>query len=228
MSGFRKILVPVVSLGVALVGVVGSAPPVAAVRSLPGVCAGVSHCRVVARTDVDGDRRRDAVGLVRESEDRLQVRVRTARGVLVTADRAVSPEFTGNTWNGSAYLDRHRGRELVVRAASFTGNRYYHVLTWRRAGLVPLAQPGGSNVWATAGNGQLVKGYWHRPRWPRGVVMLRYAWPHDEAGKRYDATLKKYRNSGRGWVLQKSTQRVVSSRTAASWLGFHVRGLKKQ
>ncbi len=84
----------------------------------PGVCAGVSTCRVVARVDVDGNGTRDPVALSRFGKNggpngSLVVRVKVGAHRIVKVRRKLTYWY-GPVWQGSAVLDGRKGRELVV------------------------------------------------------------------------------------------------------------------
>jgi hypothetical protein len=123
------------------------------------VCTGVRGCRVVAAVDVDGDGRRDQVGVIgRKPADggSITVRVRTATGhVLQTTGHDVY--WFGEPFLGAVPLDGAAGAEIVVGSTMGANYEEFRVVTYRDGRLVTLDAP--PAVWTKAG---LAKS---TPRW---------------------------------------------------------------
>jgi hypothetical protein len=196
-----------------------------------GVCDGVAGCRVVARVDVDGDGRRDDVGVAGRGSAAARsvvVRVRTGTGRIVSM-RAAAEFWPGSLWRGAAHLDGRRGAELVVGYTQGAHTLYYRALTWRAGRLLTLGAPGPRVLWVIDGAFFVSLGWQQLPRDPAGTVRQLTA---QRAGSSvhdpFRGTVTRYQWTPRGW-------RTVASRTvfpltdtaAYAWGGFHVPGLPR-
>lgn len=194
--------------------------------AVPRVCAGVAGCRVVAHVDVDGDGRRDAVGIARRGADgagdgRVVVRVRTARRI-VSTERRLSYWY-GRPWRGAARLDGVAGVELVVGYTTGAHTVFEQVLTWRSGRLVGLRAPGGEGSWVIDGSVNFQRGWLRRAGQPVGTVTLLDAQRNGGDGPRFTGTATRYLWSGGRWVEQaRATNRRLAERTAYGWSGWHV------
>ena len=114
----QRMFRPIAALAslLAATGMCAIASPAEAVG--PGVCTGITTCRVVARVDVDGNGTRDPVALSRLGKDggphgTVVIRAKVGRHRVVQARRKL-PYWYGPVWQGAAFLDGRKGRELVV------------------------------------------------------------------------------------------------------------------
>ena len=194
--------------------------------AVPRVCAGVAGCRVVSHADVDGDGRRDAVGVVRGGADgassgRVVVRVRTATRI-VSTERRLSYWY-GRPWRGAARLDGVPGAELVLGYTTGAHTVFEQVLTWRGGRLVGLRAPGGQGSWVIDGTVNFQLGWLRRAGQPVGVVTRLDARRNGGDGPTFTGTATRYLWSGGRWVEQaRVTNRSLTERTAYGWGGWHV------
>jgi hypothetical protein len=128
-------------------------------------CTGVADCRIVDRTDLDGDGRADQVGLVGHPTDRGTYHVWTradrprlrisVNGKLLTYDiQLAETEWYGNIFGGTAPVDSRPGREIIVGYQQGAHSRFYTMLNVSRGRLTTMAGPGVNNY----GKGNY--GYW--------------------------------------------------------------------
>lgn len=195
-----------------------------------GVCDGVAGCRVVARVDVNGDGVRDTVGVARRGtagapEGRVVVRVKVSPRRIVQTTRPTSYWYAG-PFHGAAGLDGQRGKELVLGFTTGAHTSFHWALTWRDGGLVTLRAPGGDRHWVVDSAANVSLGWFRAKGTPPGRVTFRSA---ERVGttKRFDARLRSYRWTKRGWSLVSTENRRVSEATAWSWGGWHVPGLPR-
>lgn len=194
--------------------------------AVPRVCAGVAGCRVVSHADVDGDGRRDAVGVERRGADgandgRVVVRVRTATRI-VSTERRLSYWY-GRPWRGAARLDGVPGAELVLGRTTGAHTVFEQVLTWRGGRLVGLRAPDGQGTWVIDGTVNFQLGWLRRAGQPGGTVTRLDAERNGGSGPTFTGTATRYRWSGGRWVEQaRATNRGLSQRTAYGWSGWHV------
>lgn len=208
-------------------GIVTGSSPASAEE---GVCAGVARCHVVGRADVNGDGKRDVVGIANRGANggakrSSVVRVQLASGRIVTARRE-APYFYGPLWQGAAGLDGRRGSELVVGHTSGAHTQFFHVLTWRSGRLVTLRAPRGYDTWAVDGTATVALGWQRTKQDPRGLIRLRTA--SLDAGDRWDATVTTYRwVDGRWRQRAKRTVADATTDTVSGWGGWRVPGLDR-
>ena len=198
-----------------------------------GVCAGLRGCRVVARADVNGDGRRDAVGLARRggglgATGAVILRVRTAPHHVVQVRRRLE-SWTGSPWAGVANLDGRRGKDLMVGRQMGAAARFYQSLTWRHGHLVLLDAPGPDRWWGTEQSATVRAGWLRRAADPAGSVRRRVATREgSSATSPYRGRVTTYKWTAGGW--HRVHGRTVTSLTetrARHWGGFHVPGLAR-
>ena len=105
-------------------------------------CAG----RVVARTDVDGDARRDTVALQQvgfdEFEPQFRLCVKTATGKVSKINDTAFTSLSGYApYYGAASLDGAPGNEIVLRAGIGAHSQLFHVYSWKGGRLVRQNSP---------------------------------------------------------------------------------------
>lgn len=121
----------------------GAAPAPAGTPS----ATAAAKSRLVAAVDIDGDGRKDRVGLRRISvgdPSRYSLTVRTARGVSSTVKFSSDWSWVDDPGPaiGVGIIDGVRGAELAVPLWTSGGDSLPHsVLTWRRGRLVNLRAP---------------------------------------------------------------------------------------
>jgi len=196
-----------------------------------GVCADVAGCRVVAHADINGDGRRDSVGLVREGVDggadgSVSVRVQVAPSRVVAA-RGPLEYWYGPVWNGVAPLDGRKGSEIVVGRVMGAHAKLYRALTWRNGGLETLDAPGPNRAWPIDAAYSVSMGWLHRPTERNGLVRSLVA-ERNMTTLRWRGTVTTYRWSHGSWNRRGSkTFKALREKVAFSWAGFHVPGLKR-
>lgn len=205
--------------------------PTATADSGPGVCEGVRGCEVVARVDVNGDGRKDGVGLARRGNEDAEtasvvVRVKVGSHRIVKKRRPI-PGWYGPDWQGSAHVDGKRGRELFVGADAGAHTQWFHVLTWRKGRLTTLKAPTGGKTWMIDGAYWISQGWQHRKGDPAGKIRFREAVRIDNS-KHFAGRVRMYRWSDDGWERKsvKKHPRLPEER-AYRWGGFHIPGLPR-
>jgi hypothetical protein len=203
-----------------------TAPTDAAAAAAPGVCAGVARCQVVTGADVDGDGRRDRVGLVSESGEHVVVRVRAADGALLRRELDVvwfpRPEVLG-----AAPIDGRAGAEVVVGTGMGAHTLFFTALTARSGRLVRLPAPGGGTEWMIDGAYSFHAGVTRTVDGGRTVVVLREA-VRDGTVARFSGHDRAYVWRGDGWrhVRTERTHYRGEHRVARIG-GWHVPGLPR-
>jgi hypothetical protein len=195
-----------------------------------GVCAGVAGCVIKARADINGDGRRDAVGIAsrgKDGERAMIVRVKTSATHIDTVWRP-TPYWIGPQWQGTAQLDGKSGREIVVARTMGAHAQLYRSLTWRRGGLSAFDAPGPGGSW------MIDSAIWTSVGWkggantPAGTIKHRIAVRTGDTRSHFEGTLLTYSWSRNGWDRVSSrTIPSISDRRAYRWGGFHVPGLAR-
>jgi hypothetical protein len=196
----------------------------------------------VARTDVDGDRRTDEVGMVADlrASDRNQgvvtIRVRTAKGkTLSTTSRSVA--WFGkdaDAWYGAARIDGRRGTELVVGQQMGAHSTAFRVITYRRGALATLRAPKApartgrvddTTTWFTDAALNFHDGY-TRSRSKGAAYLNLTTVQRNASGKGHSGWSARYRWSHGGWhlVLVKRVHYATEAGVAHAG-GWHVAGL---
>ncbi|WP_040632220.1 hypothetical protein [Mobilicoccus pelagius] len=212
-----------IALAAALASLVAPAAALPAEAAAP-TCTG----RVVARTDVDGDARRDTVSVTQVGFDEFQPRfrlcARTATGKVSNAlDTADFPLAGFAPYYGAAGLDGVRGNEIVLRAGFGAHSQHFHVYTWRNGRLVRQNAPDTRRPdWYTDWAASVIKGYrFHTSRGVRYVVAT-YGMK-DPSAPTFRVRQTTFRWSKGGWV--RGTTRTVTirdnSKTADAVYGWH-------
>ncbi len=216
---------------VALAGAGTGTTATAARPAIPAAgdpCSGVSNCRVVTHTDVDGDGRLDQVGWRQISQRSIQLRVETATGKLLSSTVNVRLWWGGGAWGGAAHIDGVPGRELLVGSMQGAHTPMYTMLTYRSGKLVVENSPyPGSRLWLVdAADGDYM-GWW-RSTSPTGQFeMTQKVAVRDNDGSRFSGHDVTYTWSSHGWVRTSSTATTYASGKRASVIaGWHVPNLK--
>lgn len=141
----------------------------------PTACTGVTACTVVSRADVDGDGRRDSVGISwstgSDGADRSTVRVLTADGERLSTTTADSHWRGANPWWGAAAINRRAGHELVVGDDMGNHGASFRVITYRSGALTTQLAPGGEYRWTIDSSNYANAGYW-RTASTNGTIRL--------------------------------------------------------
>lgn len=205
----------------------GAAAPAGAQSAATGsACTGLSGCTVVSTADVDGDGRRDSVGLYGWRSDTVGVKVRTAAGR--SAWKRVSIDFLPDhardrsAFIGAARVDGAAGHELVVRKGLGAHTSFFTVLSWRDGRLATLKDPGGRYEWIT--DGALNSGFGYRRSVSAGgtVKMVAHQAIGDGTG-RYRVTDRAAIWKGGRWVRTSTRTSTTTSVDAAHRdSGWHV------
>ena len=118
-----------------------------------GVCVGVSGCRTRVSVDVNGDGRRDSVGLASRGADSSRaaiVRVKTSASRIVST-RWRAPFWSGDLWQGATRLDSRAGHDLMIGQTMGAHTEFFRALTWRNGTLATLDAPGHPTYWVIDG-----------------------------------------------------------------------------
>lgn len=178
------------------------------------------------RIDVDGDGRKDKVGLYFE-DSTILVKVITAKHKSSSL-RTLPGEFNQHLYK-AAKLDGVKGRELIF----ITDEEYitsYDVFTWRKGKLVrakvpPLRNRNDSLAGWTPGDGE-VSGFRFFSSKGKRYVDATYLWFNEEAAMEGEpgwegATYRSVWASGK-WHLKKTIQRrQLTQARAEAYSGFH-------
>lgn len=223
--GMKKIAATVV----AAVALSGAPAVMTSASAAPGVCSGVKSCKVVARVDVDGDGRKDQVGLVQRTSypqnGTITVRVRTAKGrTMKTSHKAT---WYGSAWHGAAKIDGRAGRELVVGSSAGAHAKFFRVVTYRSGKLVTLKAPGGARTWWIDGSYSMNAG-WFRSTSKGKVYMTSKTAVRNWSSSGHDLRTTKYQWKSNRWKRVSSTRNPrATNRSAYATAGWHVPNLKK-
>lgn len=195
----------------------------------PGVCDGVRRCQQVAKVDVDGDGTADPVGIARRGKDGAphgKVIVRVKVGDTVVSTRRKTSYWYGSPWQGAARLDGEAGKDLMVGFSAGAHTLFFHGLTWREGRLVNLDAPGRGHPWVIDGAYNVAYGWLRKGSWPDGSIRQRVATRYET--KRFKGTITSYRWQNGAWDRVSSRKIYpVPNKTAYSWAGFVVPGLKR-
>jgi len=204
-----------------------------AAESDPGVCAGVPGCRVKAHADVDGDGRRDAVGMARRGAQgaphgAVLLRVKTGPGKIATY-RAPTEYWYGGPWQGVARLDGRRGNEIMVGYSTGAHAQLYRSVTWRHGRLVTLDAAGPDRYWYVDGAVWVSAGWLRRATDPVGTIRQRVAMRTGNATTSpFKGTVDTYRWTAGSWKrIASRTIRPLPEHVAYRWGGFRVPGLHR-
>lgn len=188
------------------------------------VCAGIARCRVVTRTDVDGDGSADQVAWIRRSKHVMVARLVTADGQVATRRVDVSLWPNGGAWGGAAYVDGRAGKELLIGSQLGAHTPLYTMLTWRQGGLVVAKTPDGQSRWMIDSALADVIGWWRHTVDGQVRLTYRLALP-DKEFRHYRGHDTTYRWDG-GWVKGRTVRTYYRHADRAYAVGgFHVRGL---
>jgi hypothetical protein len=205
------------------------------------VCAGVSGCKMVVQRDVDGDGRRDQVGIVErhvQDSGSVTVRVRTAKGkhLQITNHDVI---WFGKTWLGSAAIDGRRGAELVVGQAAGAHAMQFRVITSRRGKLVWLRAPkpfAGQATriprknWLIDSSYSFNTGIYRSVSHGKVTLRVKSATRYRNDDRRhphYHVTTSTYTWRSGHWDKQSLRKVSRSDKTAARIGGWHVEGLPR-
>jgi len=164
-----------ISMAVAITAIVtpGVAAPVAAGASPRMVESSVKRLKT-AKSDVDGDGRKDSIRLDQLSATKYRLKVVTAKkkSSSVTIKLDVEKKFRKDIWYGLAQLDGAPGVELILSESFFDGLDF-EVFTWRSGKLVRETAPSGPD-------GDVIG--WFAAPGPNGVQGMHF---FCSAGERY-------------------------------------------
>lgn len=207
-------------------GLIIAVPPVSATAATDGICYDASMpCRVVARTDVDGDGARDVVAVAAPRGRRWGfLMTRTAGAGDDFGFRVSAPIRPMSAYVGSATVVGNSGRELVLSrtwGAHTTYDQMFRVTANGR--IVRLRAPGRRDgLWVTDSAATVYAGYLRRVR-PDGrtVVVERTALARS-TGTKFGATLRRFvwRGAHRGWHRVSTTKHLISAKRARTFAGY--------
>lgn len=185
--------------------------------------------RTVARTDVDGDGRADAVYYrVRDAES-ARVVVRTGDGDRLTHRLSTELWPPRGQWHGAAALDGAPGAELVVGTVMGAHTPMFTVLTYRSGGLTVMDNPAGvyGREWPIDAfyNGYLG---WTRTVRDGQVRLALRSLIRTGSSRTFTGEKQTFRWTAMGW-RQTGTSRltVTGDESAARVGGWHVDGLPR-
>jgi hypothetical protein len=230
----KKSLAALAALALPLSLAVAGVPAHAAT---PTACTGVSGCKIVTSSDIDGDTRNDSVGVASTGlKDDLwgvgsiTVRVRTATGrVMQTTGSEVDWYYA--PYQGVAAIDGVKGNEIVVGDTAGAHALQFRVITVRSGKLVSLSPPPGSSLtrssrWATDGSYSYQMG-WSRTVSPNGKVTLTRKLAERQGIQKHNGQTNTYEWKSNKWV-KASSKKVVyrSDKSAYAIGGWHIRGVR--
>jgi hypothetical protein len=214
----------------------GDTPAAGAVNATAGtsssarakpVCGGIAKCRVVARADVDGDRRADRIGwAAHEARGEVVIRVATADGELLSKRLDVSLWFDVGAWGGARRIDGRRGAEMLVGTQMGAHTPLYTMLTYRGNRLVVEKAPTAGDQWWIDAAYSVFAG-WNRDV-RDGKVLMRFTLAMRSRDDSFDGYTTTYVWRQAGWHrLHKTSRHWASARRAEPVAGWHVRGLER-
>lgn len=211
----------------AAIALSGMAVPTAADAST--ACTGLSGCKIVSRADVDGDGRADQVGVrIKTSGGTTKntVRVRTAKGRLMSSQVAVQP--WAKSWHGAARIDGRAGYELVIPTTGQSEYLTYRVLTYREGRLVTLKTPQNRWSWDVVAEYAGVTGWARSTRDGKVFVTRKIALRVGETS-RFDLRATTYQWKNGAWSRPVSSTRNTraSQKAADSAFGWNISYLKR-
>ncbi|SDS97548.1 Excalibur calcium-binding domain-containing protein [Friedmanniella luteola] len=219
----KKLPALLTATALALTGLAATTP---AADAATNVCAGVSSCRVVASSDIDGDKEPDQVGIALTKTSTI-VRVKTATRTMQTTSRDA---WSFEPLHGIAAIDGVKGNEIVIGDLTGANTYWYRVITHRSGKLVTLnpgqKSPAVPNRWGTQASFSAYAGY-SRTVSSTGAVSLveKYALRND-TGSGYTGKNITYAWSGGKWVKKSTkTARYSSAAKAKAIYGWRIKGL---
>jgi hypothetical protein len=227
MTGIRTSGRAALAAAVVATGLAMGPGQISVAAATHGVCAGIDRCRVVARVDVDGDRRDDRVGWVaRKAKGLAVIRVLTADGERLRKRLDVSLWFDTGAWGGATPIDGRGGVEMLVGTQMGAHTPVYAMLTYRRGDLVIEKSPAQGDRWFVDSAWSVAVG-WDRDR-VDGRILMRYTYLTRSADDTFDGSTTTYRWRKGCWVrVAKRGKHVPSARAAEPYAGWHVRNLER-
>jgi hypothetical protein len=225
-------------------------PPTASSARAPhhSVCHRVRDCSVMGRFDVNGDGRKDQVGLVNHDRDgsirngHVTVRAKTGRD-RVLRQRVGVTRWRGPVWYGKASIDGRAGKEIVLGAdrdryfvkgpgEQISISKGFHVIAFKPGADLIARDPSGARLWWLTGPRGVRSGsdsavFYHEWGWWRqkahGQVRIQKRWlsTGGAAGVRSKKTVWVWRHGD--WHRRSSGP--VSDPLDKNYGGWHVRGL---
>ena len=194
------------------------------------VCIGVSGCRVVASSDIDGDRKADQIGMVYRKGESITVRVKTARRTMQTTGQNV--QWFWEPLQGITDFDGRAGNEIVVGDVAGANTIWFRVITYRAGKLVTVPRPAGygpTGRWAIQSSNGGQFGYKRTVTSTGGVRLVERTAERVGSGSTYAGADSTYRWSTDRWArVSRQSKRYPSYSSAAAiygWQGF--RGLSR-
>ena len=183
--------------------------------------------RVVARRDVDGDRRRDTIRYKAIRDDLVKVTVTTAAG-RVGVKRLRTEYWPRGRFHGAAPMDGRAGSELVIGTTFGAHTAWFTVLTWRGGDLVRQGAPGRGHEWAVDAAATVYLGWRRTTSEGRARITKRYVF-REGVGHHWTGRATTYVwRPGQGW--DRASARLISihgDRKASRIGGWRVKGLKR-
>lgn len=195
-------------------------------------CDGYRLCRIVSKTDVDGDGRGDLTGMTTykraDGTGTATLRVLTASGRSMTTKTEIN-HFAGQTFYGAAKMDGQAGYELVVMTDMGAHTPWFRAVTYRNGRLVTLVDPEGQYRWTVDSAVWIGKGYKRTVTSTGEVRMTSYvALDNTPVGdRRYDLTTKQAAWRNGRWERVSTTKRVVGPDAAYRYADWYVPYLPK-
>lgn len=183
---------------------------------------------VVARIDVDGDRKADTVYYRARSDDVGRVVVQTNAGDRLT--RQLSTElWPRGEWHGAAPLDGNPGAELFIGTQRGAHTSMLTVLTYRVGGLQVMDNPAGiyGEEWPVD---SFFNGYlgWTRTVVGGEVRLQLQSVLRRGASKVFTGEEQRFRWSPNGWVQTGTAPlSITGAKSAGRVGGWHVDGLAR-
>lgn len=108
-------------------------------QAAANVCTGVSGCRIVGSSDIDGDKKPDQIGMVYKTGTSITTRVKTATRTMSITGKNV--DWYWEPLYGITAIDGARGKEIVVGSMTGANTTWNQVVTYRSGRLVTLKPP---------------------------------------------------------------------------------------
>jgi len=221
MTTLRRAAVVLLGVGALAGSAFVSSPADAATN----VCTGVTGCRVVASSDIDGDSKADQIGMVYKKGVSITVRVKTATRTMQTTGQNV--QWFWEPLQGVTDFDGRAGNEIVVGDTTGANTIWFRVITYRGGKLVTVPRPAGygpTGRWAIQSSNGGQFGYERTVTSTGRVRLVERTAERVGSDSTYTGKDVTYRWSTDKWVRVSSQSKRYSSYSSAAtiygWEGF--------
>jgi len=196
-------------------------------------CTGLAKCQVVARSDIDGDKKKDQIGVAitgraNSRNRKIIVRVRTAQGrTLQTTGDKVTWSYA--PFHAAAAIDARPGNEIIVGDSMGAHSLSWRIITYRKGALVTLPPPkksGGANRpsrWLTDSAYSFELGWWRSASSTGSVTLTRKDAVRNDSGKGHTGKITVYRWKSDHWSKRSTRTKHYRDKAAYALGGWHIK-----